>query len=215
MQWRGKREILEKISRLAESPNTIPTCENTGATPPGIEPGYARLGLHPSACVPSVTGQLTGNRSKSSLRTRVPAHAASLVERHAALGFRQQYQQLVVFDNTKFALKPSSSNASCSLTQNSNRWPQSPALFEWLPQVSRCDATLLVAADTWFQKAVEMVRAVVNTWSFGQESGDLAGQEISTPVYTTATFVTCLSMATILRTISFFTCSIFAPSSDR
>ncbi|KAJ8898220.1 hypothetical protein PR048_003580 [Dryococelus australis] len=35
----GKREILEKTRRPAASSGTIPTCENPGATPPGIEPG--------------------------------------------------------------------------------------------------------------------------------------------------------------------------------
>ncbi|KAJ8877447.1 hypothetical protein PR048_021902 [Dryococelus australis] len=34
----GKRETLEKTHRLAASYGTIPTCENQGATSPGIEP---------------------------------------------------------------------------------------------------------------------------------------------------------------------------------
>ncbi|KAJ8890439.1 hypothetical protein PR048_009948 [Dryococelus australis] len=36
LQERGKREISEKIHRTAASSSTIPTCENPGATPPGI-----------------------------------------------------------------------------------------------------------------------------------------------------------------------------------
>ncbi|KAJ8881376.1 hypothetical protein PR048_017857 [Dryococelus australis] len=36
---RGKREIPEKTRRTAASSCTIPPCENSGATPPGIEPG--------------------------------------------------------------------------------------------------------------------------------------------------------------------------------
>ncbi|KAJ8870424.1 hypothetical protein PR048_029446 [Dryococelus australis] len=36
---RGKREIIEKTRRKAASSSRIPTFENPGATPPGIEPG--------------------------------------------------------------------------------------------------------------------------------------------------------------------------------
>ncbi|KAJ8871386.1 hypothetical protein PR048_027703 [Dryococelus australis] len=39
MRGRGKREISEKTRRPAEKSDTIPTCENPGATPPGIKPG--------------------------------------------------------------------------------------------------------------------------------------------------------------------------------
>ncbi|KAJ8866687.1 hypothetical protein PR048_032548 [Dryococelus australis] len=38
-QRRAKREIPEKTPRQGESSGTIPTRENPGATPPGIEPG--------------------------------------------------------------------------------------------------------------------------------------------------------------------------------
>ncbi|KAJ8870166.1 hypothetical protein PR048_029179 [Dryococelus australis] len=41
-QGRGKLEIPEKTRRPAASSATIPTCENTGATPPGVEPGSYR-----------------------------------------------------------------------------------------------------------------------------------------------------------------------------
>ncbi|KAJ8874417.1 hypothetical protein PR048_025266 [Dryococelus australis] len=37
MQGHGKGEIPEKTCRPAASSNTIPTCENPGATPPGID----------------------------------------------------------------------------------------------------------------------------------------------------------------------------------
>ncbi|KAJ8883045.1 hypothetical protein PR048_014884 [Dryococelus australis] len=37
----GKREIPEKTRRPAVSSGAIPTCENPGATPPEIEPGFA------------------------------------------------------------------------------------------------------------------------------------------------------------------------------
>ncbi|KAJ8875148.1 hypothetical protein PR048_023041 [Dryococelus australis] len=39
MQGRGEREILEISRRPAVSSGTIPTCENPGASRPGIEPG--------------------------------------------------------------------------------------------------------------------------------------------------------------------------------
>ncbi|KAJ8892199.1 hypothetical protein PR048_004779 [Dryococelus australis] len=39
MKGRGKREIAEKIRRPAASSVTIPTCENSGVTRLGIEPG--------------------------------------------------------------------------------------------------------------------------------------------------------------------------------
>ncbi|KAJ8871643.1 hypothetical protein PR048_027970 [Dryococelus australis] len=42
MRGWGKREIPEKTRRPATSSGTIPTCENPGATPPGIEPGSPR-----------------------------------------------------------------------------------------------------------------------------------------------------------------------------
>ncbi|KAJ8881511.1 hypothetical protein PR048_017993 [Dryococelus australis] len=38
-QGRGKWEYPEKTRRQAASSSTIPTCENPGAIPPGIEPG--------------------------------------------------------------------------------------------------------------------------------------------------------------------------------
>ncbi|KAJ8871794.1 hypothetical protein PR048_028134 [Dryococelus australis] len=41
-EGRGKREIPEKTRRPAASSGTIPTCENPGATPLGIEPGSPR-----------------------------------------------------------------------------------------------------------------------------------------------------------------------------
>ncbi|KAJ8895263.1 hypothetical protein PR048_000588 [Dryococelus australis] len=39
--WR-KQEILEKTRRLVASSGTIPTCENSGVTPPGVEPSSPR-----------------------------------------------------------------------------------------------------------------------------------------------------------------------------
>ncbi|KAJ8876780.1 hypothetical protein PR048_021227 [Dryococelus australis] len=39
---RGKREISEKTRRPAASSGTVPTCENPGAIPPGLEPGSQR-----------------------------------------------------------------------------------------------------------------------------------------------------------------------------
>ncbi|KAJ8867163.1 hypothetical protein PR048_033027 [Dryococelus australis] len=48
MQGRGKREILEKIRQPTASSDTIPMCENLGAIPPGIEPGWHSTG---SVCV--------------------------------------------------------------------------------------------------------------------------------------------------------------------
>ncbi|KAJ8887812.1 hypothetical protein PR048_014030 [Dryococelus australis] len=42
MQGGRKREIPEKTRRPAASPGMIPTCENPGATLPGIEPGVFR-----------------------------------------------------------------------------------------------------------------------------------------------------------------------------
>ncbi|KAJ8874925.1 hypothetical protein PR048_022815 [Dryococelus australis] len=42
MQGSGKREILEKTRLAATSSGTIPACQNSGATPPGIEPGTTR-----------------------------------------------------------------------------------------------------------------------------------------------------------------------------
>ncbi|KAJ8870627.1 hypothetical protein PR048_029650 [Dryococelus australis] len=42
MQERGKPEISEKTRRQAAPPGTIPTCENQGATPLGIEPSSRR-----------------------------------------------------------------------------------------------------------------------------------------------------------------------------
>ncbi|KAJ8877777.1 hypothetical protein PR048_022233 [Dryococelus australis] len=39
MQGRVKREIPEKTRQLPASPGTIPTCKNSGAIPPAIEPG--------------------------------------------------------------------------------------------------------------------------------------------------------------------------------
>ncbi|KAJ8894604.1 hypothetical protein PR048_007268, partial [Dryococelus australis] len=39
MKWWGKREVPEKTRQPAASPGTIPTYENPGAAPPGIEPG--------------------------------------------------------------------------------------------------------------------------------------------------------------------------------
>ncbi|KAJ8882624.1 hypothetical protein PR048_014436 [Dryococelus australis] len=42
MQGWGKREIPEKARRPAASSGTIPTCENPGPSPPGIEPGSRR-----------------------------------------------------------------------------------------------------------------------------------------------------------------------------
>ncbi|KAJ8894587.1 hypothetical protein PR048_007251 [Dryococelus australis] len=43
MQGRGNRDIPEKTRRPAASSGTIPTCENQGVNPPGIEPDSSRL----------------------------------------------------------------------------------------------------------------------------------------------------------------------------
>ncbi|KAJ8868828.1 hypothetical protein PR048_030369 [Dryococelus australis] len=42
MQGRGKRKYPEKTRRQVPSSSMIPTCENLGANPPGIEPGSSR-----------------------------------------------------------------------------------------------------------------------------------------------------------------------------
>ncbi|KAJ8866932.1 hypothetical protein PR048_032794 [Dryococelus australis] len=43
MQRRGKRDTPEKTCQPAVSSGTIPTCEDPGATPPGIEPVSSKL----------------------------------------------------------------------------------------------------------------------------------------------------------------------------
>ncbi|KAJ8891836.1 hypothetical protein PR048_004390 [Dryococelus australis] len=43
IQGRGKQEIPEKTRRPAASSGTIPTCENQGVTPPGIERASPRM----------------------------------------------------------------------------------------------------------------------------------------------------------------------------
>ncbi|KAJ8895109.1 hypothetical protein PR048_000434 [Dryococelus australis] len=47
---RGKREIPEKTRRPAASSSTIPTCENPGANPPGIDPESPRWEYDPYQC---------------------------------------------------------------------------------------------------------------------------------------------------------------------
>ncbi|KAJ8871875.1 hypothetical protein PR048_028215 [Dryococelus australis] len=43
MKGRGKWEIPEETRLQVASSGTIPTCENPGATPPGIKPGSQRF----------------------------------------------------------------------------------------------------------------------------------------------------------------------------
>ncbi|KAJ8875982.1 hypothetical protein PR048_023890 [Dryococelus australis] len=43
MKGQGKRKIPKKTRRSALPSGTTPTCENPGATPPGIEPNFLRL----------------------------------------------------------------------------------------------------------------------------------------------------------------------------
>ncbi|KAJ8866745.1 hypothetical protein PR048_032606 [Dryococelus australis] len=55
MQGYGKREIPEKTRRPAASSGTIPTCESSRATPPGIEPGSRRWEASSLTTTPPLT----------------------------------------------------------------------------------------------------------------------------------------------------------------